>query len=68
MNYKHGRKNDFFYAAVVFAMFAVVVFNVVAAYVEFHPDAYFAGNGEVAAPRAVAAEAGAHVAVPVRPA
>ena len=42
MNDRRERKNDFFYAAVVFAMFAVVVFNVVAAYVEFHPDAYFA--------------------------
>lgn len=60
MKTKHGAKNDFLYAAVMFAMFAVLTFNVVMAVVELHPDAYVAYDTGTAASRVATAEADAH--------
>ena len=47
MKRKHEAKNDFFYAFVMFAMFAVIVFGVVFEVAERDSDAY-AGRVEVA--------------------
>ena len=41
MKRKHEAKNDFFYAFVMFAMFAVVVFNVAAEFFDRYPEAVF---------------------------
>jgi hypothetical protein len=50
MKRKYGRdvKNDFFYAFAIFAMFAVIVFGVVAGLVERDSEAYV---GQVAEAR-----------------
>jgi hypothetical protein len=45
-------KNDFFYAFVMFAMFAVMIFNVAAHYFDRDNGAYFADARAVPAPRA----------------
>ena len=63
---KRDAKNDFFYAFVMFAMFAVVVFNVAAEFVAYLPEAYFVDFNEAVEPRVMAAEADAHAAVAVR--
>jgi DNA-directed RNA polymerase specialized sigma24 family protein len=63
---KRDAKNDFFYAFVMFAMFAVVVFNVAAELVALVPEAYFADFDEAARPRLMLAEADAHAVVALR--
>jgi len=63
---KRDAKNDFFYAFVMFAMFAVVVFNVAAEFVALVPEAYFVDFNEAAKPRVMVAEADAHAVVAVR--
>jgi hypothetical protein len=50
MKRKHEAKNDFFYAFVMFAMFAVVVFNVAVEFFEYHPEAYFVDFNEAVEP------------------
>ena len=57
---RNEAKNDFFYAFVMFAMFAVVVFNVAAEFVARYPEAYFVDFNEAAAPRVMAAKADVH--------
>ncbi len=66
MKRKHVAKNDFFYAFVIFAMFAVVLFNVAAEFVERYPEAFFVDTNEAVEPRAMAANADAHAVVAVR--
>ncbi|HTN49951.1 MAG TPA: hypothetical protein VMK32_11015 [Burkholderiaceae bacterium] len=66
MNRKREAKNDFFYACVMFAMFAVVVFNVAAEFVARYPEAYFVDFNEAVAPRVMAAEADAHGVMAMR--
>lgn len=63
---KRDAKNDFFYAFVMFAVFAVVVFNVAAEFVAYFPEAYFVDFDEADRPRVVVAEADAHAVVAVR--
>ena len=50
----------------MFAMFAVVVFNVAAEFVARHPEAYFVDIDEAAQPRVMAAEVDAHAVVAMR--
>jgi hypothetical protein len=59
MKRKPEAKNDFFYAFVMFAMFAVVVFNVTAEFFDRHPEAFFVDTDEAAESRAMAANADA---------
>ncbi len=66
MKRKHEAKNDFFYAFVMFAMFAVVVFNVAAEFLDRHPEAFFVDTNEAVEPRVMAANADAHAAMAVR--
>jgi len=66
MNRKPEAKNDFFYALVIFAMFAVVVFNVAAEFFAHYPEAYFVDFNEAVEPRVMAAEADAHAVVAMR--
>lgn len=66
MKRKHEAKNDFFYAFVMFAMFAVVVFNVAAEFVERYPEAYFVDFNEAVEPHVMAARADAYAVVAVR--
>jgi hypothetical protein len=66
MERKHEAKNDFFYAFVMFAMFAVAVFNVAAEFFHRYPEAYFVDFNEAVAPRVMAAEADAHAAMAMR--
>jgi hypothetical protein len=66
MNRKHEAKNDFFYAFVMFAMFAVVVFNVAAEFYAVFPEAYFVDFNEAREPRVMAAKADARAAVAMR--
>ena len=66
MKHKHEAKNDFFYAFVMFAMFAVVVFNVAAEFFHRYPEAYFVDTNEAAEAREMAANADAHAAVAMR--
>jgi hypothetical protein len=66
MNRKRDAKNDFFYAFVMFAMFAVVVFNVAAEFYAHFPEAYFVDFSEAEAPRVMAAEADARAVVAMR--
>jgi hypothetical protein len=63
---KREAKNDFFYACVMFAMFAAVVFNVAAEFFAHFPEAYFVDFGEAAGPRVMAAKADAHAAAAMR--
>ena len=63
---KRNAKNDFFYACVMFAMFAVVVFNVAAEFVAVFPEAYFVDFNEAVEPRVMFAEADAHAVVAMR--
>jgi hypothetical protein len=65
MKHKHEAeaKNDFFYAVVMFAIFAVMVFNVAVEFFEREHKAYFAQVAEAPQPRAVAVKADAR-AVP----
>jgi hypothetical protein len=63
---KHGAKNDFFYALVMFAMFAVAVFNIVAEFYAHFPEAYFVDFNGVDEPRVMAAEADAHAVLALR--
>lgn len=63
---KHGAKNDFFYALVMFAMFAVVVFNVAVEFYAHFPEAYFVDFNGDAEPRVMAAEADAHAVMAMR--
>lgn len=60
---RNEAKNDFFYAFVMFAMFAVVVFNVAAEFVARYPEAYFVDFNEAVAPRVMAAKADVHAAM-----
>ena len=66
MKRKHVAKNDFFYAFVMFAMFAVVVFNVAAEFFDRNPEAFFVDTNEAVEPREMAANADAHAVVAVR--
>jgi len=66
MKRKHEAKNDFFYAFVTFAMFAVVVFNVAAEFFVKHPEAFLVDFNEAVAPRVMAAEADARAVVAMR--
>ena len=67
MNRKHrAKKDDFFYAFVMFAMFAVVVFNVAAEFVANDPEAFFVDFNEAVAPRVMVAKADAHAVVAMR--
>jgi hypothetical protein len=66
MERKHEAKNDFFYAFVMFAMFAVAVFNVAAEFFHRYPEAYFVDFNEAVQPRVMAAKADAHAAVAMR--
>jgi hypothetical protein len=66
MERKRMAKNDFFYAVVMFAMFAVVVFNVAAEFVAQFPEAYLVDFNEAVAPRVMAAEADARADVAMR--
>ena len=59
-------KEDFFYAFVMFAMFAVMVFNVAVEFFALYPEAYFVDFNEVVEPREMAAEADAHADVAMR--
>jgi len=63
---RNEAKNDFFYAFVMFAMFAVVVFNVAAEFVARYPEAYFVGFNEAAAPRVMTTKADAYAAMAMR--
>lgn len=63
---KRDAKNDFFYALVMFAMFAVVVFNVAAEFAALVPEAYFVDFNEATRPLLMVAEADAHAVVAVR--
>jgi hypothetical protein len=63
---RNEAKNDFFYAFVMFAMFAVVVFNVAAEFVARYPEAYFVDFNEAVAPRVMAAKADAYAAMAMR--
>lgn len=63
---KREAKNDFFYAFVMFAMFAVMVFNVAAEFFALYPEAYFVDFNEVVEPREMAAKADAHAVVAMR--
>jgi hypothetical protein len=63
---KRDAKNDFFYALVVFAVFAVVVFNVAAEFAALVPEAYFVDFNEAVRPLLMLAEADAHAVVAVR--
>ena len=63
---KRDAKNDFFYGLVLFAVFAVVVFNIAAELVAHFPEAYFVDFNEAVQPRQMVAEADAHAAVAVR--
>ena len=63
---KREAKNDFFYAFVMFAMFAVMVFNVAAEFFALYPEAYFVDFNEAVAPREMAAKADAHAVVAMR--
>lgn len=63
---KRDAKNDFFYGLVLFAVFAVVVFNVAAEFVAHFPEAYFVDFNEAVEPRVMAAEADAHAVVAAR--
>ena len=62
---KRDAKNDFFYGLVLFAVFAVVVFNVAAELAHF-PEAYFVDFNEAVQPRLMVAKADAHAVVAVR--
>jgi len=66
MKRKHEAKNDFFYAFAMFAMFAVVVFNVAAQFLDNRPEACLVDFNEAVEPRVMAAEADAHAVVAVR--
>ena len=66
MKRKHEAKNDFFNAFVMFAMFAVLVFNVTAEFFERRPEAFFVDANEAAEPREMAANADAHALAVVR--
>ena len=66
MKRKHEAKNDFFYAFVMFAMFAVVVFNVAAEFFDRNPEAFFVDFNEAVEPRVMAAEADAHADMAMR--
>jgi hypothetical protein len=66
MKRNHEAKNDFFYAFVMFAMFAVVVFKVAVEFFEHHPEAYFVDFNEAVEPHVMAANADAHAGVAVR--
>jgi hypothetical protein len=66
MERKREAKNDFFYAVVMFAMFAVVVFNVAAEFVAKYPEAYFVDFNEAVEPRVMAAEADARAKMAMR--
>jgi hypothetical protein len=59
MKRKHEQKNDFFYSFVIFAMFAVVVFNVAAEFIDRHPEAFFVDTNEALEPREISANADA---------
>ena len=63
---KRDAKNNFFYAFVMFAMFAVVVFNVAAELVAYLPEAYFVDFNEAVEPRVMAAKADAHADLAMR--
>jgi len=63
---KRDAKNDFFYAFVMFAVFAVVVFNVAAEFVAYYPEAYFVDFNEADEARVMVAEADAHAVVAER--
>ena len=63
---KRDAKNDFFYAFVMFALFAVVVFNVAAEFAALVPEAYFVDFDEAAQPRPMLAKADAHAVMAVR--
>ena len=63
---RNEAKNDFFYAFVMFAMFAVVVFNVAAEVFARYPEAYFVDFNEAVAPRVMAAKADAYAAMAMR--
>ncbi|MGZ8253393.1 MAG: hypothetical protein ACXW2G_03440 [Burkholderiaceae bacterium] len=63
---KRDAKNDFFYALVMVAVFAVVVFNVAAELAALVPEVYFADFDEAVQPRAMVAEADAHAVMAVR--
>jgi hypothetical protein len=63
---KREAKNDFFYACVVFAMFAAVVFNVAAEFVAHFPEVYFVDVDEASRPRVMAAKADAHADAAMR--
>lgn len=63
---KREAKNDFFYAFVMFAMFAVVVFNVAAEFVAYLPEAYFVDFNEAVEPRVMLAKADAHADAAMR--
>jgi hypothetical protein len=60
---RNEAKNDFFYAFVIFAMFAVVVFNVAAEFFARYPEAYFVDFNEAVEPRVMVAKADVHAAV-----
>ena len=66
MKRKHEAKNDFFYAFVMFAMFAVVVFNVAVEFFEHHPEAYLVDFNEAVEPHVMAAKSDAHAVVAMR--
>jgi hypothetical protein len=66
MDRKRDAKNDFFYACVMFAMFAVVVFNVAAEFYAVFPEAYFVDFNEAHEPRVMAAKADARADVAMR--
>jgi hypothetical protein len=66
MKRKHEAKNDFFYAVVMFAMFAVMMFNVAAEFFHRYPEAYFVDTNEAGEAREMAANADAHAAVAMR--
>jgi hypothetical protein len=63
---KRDAKNDFFYALVMFAMFAVVVFTVAAEFAALVPEAYFVDFNEAVRPRPMLAKADAHAVVAMR--
>ena len=63
---KREAKNDFFYAFVMFAMFAVMVFNVAAEFFALYPEAYFVDFNEAVEPREMAVKANAHAVVAMR--
>ena len=63
---KREAKNDFLYAFVMFAMFAVMVFNVSAEFFALYPEAYVVDFNEVVEPREMAAKADAHADVALR--